>query len=255
MGKPELEHLSYSSISLYQSCSRAWAFRYVEKVATPVATALVFGSAFHDTIEAAVGNPLENLGAIWSLRWATRAAQDNIEWGAETPESLHNEGIRLLSDATVRNTILALKPLYVDERPVIERKVSLSVPGVPVPVIGYVDLVREDGVPCDFKTAARSWENGRAGNEMQPLVYLAALNQEGVTHDWRFCHYVFVKTKKPQVQIIEHAHRPVEAFWLFDTIRNVWNAIQAGAFTENLSSWRCSAQYCEYWRWCRGKYG
>lgn len=253
---PNIDHLSYSAISLYQSCSRAYKFRYIEKVSTPVATALVFGSAFHDTVEAAICNPLANIGTTWSEMWGKRAAQDNIEWGAETPESLHNEGLRLLNDAGVRETILGLKPLYDDnEQPIVERKVSLQVPGVPIPVIGFIDMVRWDGVPCDFKTAARSWENGRAGNEMQPLVYLAALNQEGVTHDWRFCHYVFVKTKKPQVQIIEHAHRPVEAFWLFDTIRNVWNAIQAGAFTENLSSWRCSAQYCEYWRWCRGKYG
>jgi len=229
----------------------------VEKVAVPTATALIFGSAWHDTIEAAVANPLVNIGAIWSEKWAARAAQPNIEWAAETPESLHNEGMRLLSDATVRETILNLKPLYdEEERPVVERKVSLSVPGVSIPIIGYVDMIAWDCVPCDFKTSARSWDNGRAAGELQPLIYLAALNQEGFTaHDWKFRHLVFVKTKKPQVQVIEHAHRPLEAFWLFDTIKNVWQAIQAGVFTENPSSWRCNAQYCEYYARCRGRYG
>jgi len=254
---PEIDHLSYSSISLFQSCSRAWAFRYVEKVATPVATALVFGSAFHDTVEAAIANPLANIGAVWSEMWGKRSAQDNVEWAAETPEALHNEGLRMLSDATVRETILALRPLC-DENgtPVVERKVSLSVPGVPIPIIGFVDMIAADGVPCDFKTSARAWDNGRAAGELQPLIYLAALNQEGITaHNWLFRHFVFTKTKKPQVQVIEHSHRPVEAFWLFDTIKNVWQAIQAGVFTENPGSWRCSAQYCDYFSRCRGRYG
>ena len=48
---PDLNHLSYSSISTYLLCGNAWRLRYLERVAAPVSVALPMGSAFHGVIE------------------------------------------------------------------------------------------------------------------------------------------------------------------------------------------------------------
>jgi hypothetical protein len=92
---------------------------------------------------------------------------------------------------------------------------------------------------------------------MQPVFYLAALNQQGyaLNPERRFKHYVFTKTKKPELQVIETTRTAGEMLWLLDMIRSVWEGIDRGAFPMNPGSWKCSPKYCEYWSICRGLYG
>ena len=46
-----LDHLSYSSISTWLMCPRSWKYRYLDRVPVPTSPALMFGSAFHNTVE------------------------------------------------------------------------------------------------------------------------------------------------------------------------------------------------------------
>jgi len=85
------------------------------------------------------------------------------------------------------------------------------------------------------------------------VFYLAALNQAGYTLNCGlFRHYVFVKTKKPQIQIWESYRTIGQMFWLFGLIKETWEAISAGAFPPNTTTFKCSPRYCEYWGICRG---
>lgn len=267
---PELDHLSYSSISAYQMCPRSWFYRYVEKTPVKTSTALVFGSAFHDAIEdyvrqRAIGTHAEDkapekpLAACWEQAWSAqieRNGADNIDWGEDTPEALSNQGLAMLSAEEVIQTLNGLAPL-VDDDIHIEDRITLTVPGVPIPIIGYIDIITSDGVPGDFKTSSRKWYSDRADGEMQPVFYLAALNQAGYTRnpERRFRHYVFVKTKTPQMQVIETTRTAGELLWLLDMVRSVWDGIAAEVYPMNPTSWKCSPKWCEYWGMCRGKYG
>ena len=97
-------------------------------------------------------------------------------------------------------------------------KVELRVPGVPVPVIGYIDLILEDGTPADLKTSKSSWPEAKATDSLQGLFYLAALNQAGMKTSGKFTHLIFVKTKEPKVQVLENTHGTKELFFLFEII-------------------------------------
>lgn len=242
-----IEHLSYSSISSYLNCGAWWNFKYVQKIAIPASPALAFGSAIHTAIE----EHIQGNGALldmWGPAWE-KAIDQPVEWGMETPEQHYNEGIRILTDPEIQRGVGAIKPRE------IERKVELHVPGVPVPVIGYIDVITEDGVPGDFKTSAKSWSSEKAMGEMQPLFYLAALSQAGEKVDgWRFRHYTIIKTKQPKFEVFEISHSPKELFFLFNVINQVWQAIQAGIYPYNPTGWKCSSTYCEFWMQCRGKY-
>lgn len=251
---PNLDHLSYSSVSSYLLCGRAWSFRYVEKVAAPTATALVMGSAFHDTVEGYITGK-GDLVTLWGRVWGAQLERNpQIEWGADTPESLSNDGIRIISAKPVREMLDAIAANFDREHGEVERRVELHVPGVPIPVIGYIDIITKDGIPGDFKTAARMWANNKASEELQPLVYLAALNQQGIdTHQWRFNHYVATKTARPDARVFSTQRSPDEVFRnLFPTIQQVWSGIQANVFPKNTSTWKCSPKYCEYYGMCQG---
>lgn len=248
-----IEHLSYSSISTYLSCGWYWKMKYIDKKPTTTSPELVFGSAFHNTVENFLlpqNTEQQSLLTLWQQKWTEQIGKDEINWGIEhTPESYFNEGVRMLGNKDIQEGIAVIKAKE------IECKVELRVPAVPVPIVGYIDVITQDGVPGDFKTSKASWSNDKALGEMQPLFYLAALNQAGVSvPGWTFRHYIFVKTKTPQFQMIEHVHKPSQLMWLFNMIQSVWKGIEAEIFPMNPTGWKCSPNYCEYWGDCRGKY-
>lgn len=254
----DIDHLSYSSISAYVSCGMYWKLKYVDKLPAPTSPALLFGSATHGAVEAYLlkGNFASDLVDEFRKSWAEQLEKNpNVSWGMDTPEAMENDGIRILQHPDVVAGINAIAPGDgVGLK--IETKVEIRVPGVPIPLVGYIDIITKDGIPGDFKTSGTKWSPEKALNEIQPLVYLAALNQLDPKHtQWNFRHYVIVKTKTPQFQAIEHTHNPAQLMWLFKMIKNAWDAINAGAFVENPTSWKCSAAYCEYYNQCRGKYG
>lgn len=258
---PEISYLSYSSINLFLTCGEAWRRKYIAKVPQPSTPALVFGSALHNTIEACISNrhselPLEDdLYTLWAEKWGAAVEREpNCEWGADTPEQHFNEGMRLLANPELRQLVQRLTPLKDEQGLFIERKVELRVPSVPVPIIGYIDLVTNDGIPGDFKTSAQMWTQDKAKEELQPLFYLAALNQMGRNvPGLRFRHYVMTKTKQPKVQVIESQHTWDAIFWLYDLITHVWEAIEAESFVPNPHAWMCGPKYCAAWSKCRGK--
>ncbi len=248
----ELTHLSYSSISAYLGCGQSWYYRYIEKVPTPTAPELVFGSAVHNTVERYIATRqplLEAWGECWTMQLER---EPSIEWGAATPEEYANDGVRLLGNAKVQEALAAVAGTCGDT-PTIERRIEMRVPGVPVPIIGYIDILDSQGIPGDLKTSARSWTADRAQSELQSLFYLTALNQLGETvPGWRFKHYVLVKTKTPQFQMFEHSHSLGEMFWMIGLVQRAWQGIERGVYLRCPDSWKCSARYCDYWGLCRG---
>jgi hypothetical protein len=254
-----IEHLSYSAISLYLSCPENFRRKYIAKEPTITTPALVFGSAFHDTVEQyLVGTRDLDSGTItdiWQRTWAAQLEREpNCDWGADTPEQYHNDGIRLLSAPDVIRMIDGIRLRSDDNGPMVERKLTLTVPGVPVPIIGYMDIMTADGIPGDFKTSAYSWSQDKARGELQPAFYLAALNQMGHSvPGLRFRHYVVTKGKQPKAQVLEHQRTWDEILWLYELIQGVWNAIEKEVYPLNPSSWLCSPKYCSFWSGCRGR--
>ena len=251
---------------MFLDCGEAWRRKYVAQEPTGSSPALLFGSAWHNALEThlrtrfTINEPGSQaltgmLLDAWQAAWNEQVeANASLVWD-DTPESYCNDGARLLSNIDVQKAICNIRVATDEQGLQIERKVELRVPGVPVPIIGYIDVILEDGVPADLKTAARSWSDDKAQDSLQGLFYLAALNQAGINvPDWRFRHIVFVKTKTPQVQILDHTHNPGELLFLFNLIQRVWHAIEAGAFVINPTGWRCSPRYCDFYHGCRGKF-
>ncbi len=249
---PEPAHLSYSSISSYLLCGEAWRRRYVAGEQAPVSDNLVLGSAFHGAVESYLkGAP--DLEAAFVQSWGQQLERNqNIAWESGVPEPTHDTGLRMVRAKPVKKLLDEVRQNFDAEHGLIERRVELHVPGVPVPIIGYIDIVTKDGIPGDFKTAARMWADGKAEEEMQPLVYLAALNQEGInSHAWHFRHYVFSKGQSPSAKVFEVVHKPAEMLWMFSVIKSAWEGIRAGVFIKNPSTWKCVPKFCEYYASCR----
>lgn len=248
-----IDHLSYSSINTYLYCPENWRRKYIAEEPVKLSPVLVFGSAFHSTVETLITEGGDSL-SIWGEKWAAAQKEQNIYWGEETPEQYYNDGVRMFSNKTLLAEIRKIIPGRDESGAKIERKVELCVPGVPIPIIGYIDVILSDGIPADIKTSARSWTDDQAQDSLQSLFYLAALNQAGIEINWKFQHLIFVKTKEPKFQRLEHSHTKGEIFFLFELIQRVWQGIEKEVFPLNPTTWKCGEKYCDYYANCRGKY-
>lgn len=267
----ELKHLSYSSINTYLSCPANWKKKYIDKEPTFGNANLFYGSVWHNTVEEYISvsaTGTDALAAIYKHNWEKQLQKEgeNTHWmkgeEAETKE-LGEAWITGNIDAPGTNSMAAfldtIKPKKrkgEGEKPYfIEEFVKLHVPNVPIPIIGFIDVITDDDIPTDFKTSGSSWSEKKAADEMQPLFYLAALSQAGIrVPNRQFRHVVFVKNKTPKVQSITTTHNMAKLLWLYRVIEGVWNAIEAGAFPVNPTNWLCSKFYCDFWGSCRGKF-
>jgi putative RecB family exonuclease len=275
----ELKHLSYSSINTYLSCPAMWKFRYIDKLPSFGNPNLFFGSVWHNTIEEYISvsaTGTEALLDIYKKRWAAQLEKEgeNMNWidtytGESVEDKTYEEGERWIKGKIKTDTGHEVMTEYLDtikpkarkkggedEKPLyVEEFVSLNVPGVPIPIIGFIDVITADDIPTDFKTSGKSWGEKRAADEMQPLFYLAALSQAGIrVPGSQFRHIVFVKSKTPKVQVFTTYFNQMELLWLYRVIEGVWNAIEREAFPVNPTGWLCNKRYCDYWGSCRGKF-
>jgi hypothetical protein len=198
-----------------------------------------------------------------------------IDWRDETKESVYARGVQLLlsedeievevqstggnlqreTHPTMVHYLDSIEVAVVDGKPAIEKRVSMRVSGVEVPIVGFIDWLGEDGIPADLKTSSSPWTLQQAELELQPTFYLAALEQLGYDSNPEgvFRHYVLSREDTPSVQLFETRRTDADIAWLHDLTRQVWESISAGRFYPNPTNRWCQPQACEYWDICRGR--
>lgn len=255
-----LDHLSYSSLWLYQSCARAWAYKYLLQLPSKSTVPLEVGKVFHAIVEERVrrrisGEPHDMLTAF-EAAWAQTLANPAIDWGSELPDEHHSMLYRILMKPETQAVIDTLDPFIVAGRPLVEVPFKLAVEGVPISIDGRIDMIATmQAIPLDFKTSRSKWDQAKADAEVQPDVYVDYLDQVGLgalNTNRLFGHVVVVKTKDPYVQMIWTQRTPQKVAWMRQAYRDIWQGIESGRFTPNATSWKCTPHECDAWDVCRG---
>ncbi len=182
------DHLSASQLNM--TCAEAYRRRYVLGEKTPPGAALIWGRSDHEAHETNFVQKItsgEDL-PVSDVQYAfveafDHASDQDVDWGDDKPGDLKDAGVALVS-LYHRQVSPTLQPLAV------EQEFSLDVPGVPVPVVGRVDLRLADHVR-ERKTA-KSKPSNIARHRLQGMIYEAAL---GLPIEWDYS----VKTKTPTV--------------------------------------------------------
>ena len=149
MSPNELTHWSYSSIKTLMGCMRSWYIQYVMKEKTPSGEAASFGSAFDQNVLKAFGATVDKKEEPVKLDEETaKQVQSAVEFYALQPQSQPWRGCR----GQVKIEITPEEwSEYADIYGVESR--------IRVPFIGYIDMLRQDGVQVeltDLKTSSRA---------------------------------------------------------------------------------------------------
>jgi len=245
-------HLSVSGIEDYMECGLQYKFSRIDKLKTKYrADALVFGGTIHKVLaefnqERLIGKILTTveLQDLFEQHWITKAKgqKDILYKKGKTFESLTHEGKELIrifgenieKSGMKEHTVIAIEEAFV-----------FYVPGLPIPMIGAMDLVEEDdqgGIHItEYKTAAAAYSADKVKTHFQLTVYQIAAKANGYgDKEINLGIDCLIKTKKPKFERYVTARAPIDEAKAIKRIQAVWKGIEKKVFIPNTSSWKCN---------------
>lgn len=258
MNQKPVNILSYSSISTYLICGAYWKFKYIHKIKTPLPAPAFFGIVFHQ----AIGDYLtqgtqkktlaEWVGETWDYKkYEWENCPGGIAWDKPAADQ-RKEIINLATFEPLITELDSLNVAYDQDGPAIERKFQFTLPGVDVPIVGYIDLIDQSGNLIDIKTTSTPWTDQKAKSELQPLFYSYGLRELGKKEVGNFTHLVIVRGDHPIIQKFVNSYSDFR--YLEFVIRQVWENIKNGIYPRQMDEnhWKCNPKYCEFWSMCKG---
>ena len=248
-GRP---YISWTQVSSYQQCPRAFAFRYVEHAEPDfVPSSLLFGSAMHEAFAKVHECDMEGLPCPASGDLASKvtalldASLLPVKFSkGESAESLHALAGRMV------DAFLASPESRPDGQPVcIEDRVSGMIdPQIP-PIEGKADFVRLTGeglVLRDYKTSRSKWNPDKVEEAAPQLrLYATILGQQvGSWQPMAGMEFVTV-TKAVAPVTTRHAvtMRQDSVQACIDQIGAVWDGIRKSVYPTR-PGWPCKT--CPY---------
>jgi len=254
-----VDHISPSQVGMWRRCPKQWMFRYVDKIFSPPGVALLLGSAYHTALEtnflqkiqSGQDLPLKDTLDAFSDGWDTyrlgRAKNeegdyvefDRVEWGDDDSGKVKDTGLHMVK-TYMEEIAPSVRPVTVEQQ--------LNVQVGNLMVEQRADLLTDEYVLVDHKTAARKMVQSDADRELQPISYML-----GMRRVVPFQFHVAVKIKKPYVDVVNVRKTTDDMSWYIRILLETRRAMESGIFPPNDSGWWCSEKYCGYWKMCKGK--
>jgi putative RecB family exonuclease len=250
-------HMSFSSFNDYIGCSLKYRFRKIDGLKSDSTSgALLLGSGIHSALEdhfncLKEGEIIEgrDLEEIFELRFKSFVAgAKSVRYKAgDNFESLLAQGRGLIR-------VFCEKYEHSGERVLaVEEPFSINIPGIPVPVIGSIDLLlgHEDGslYVIDHKTAAKAYSDLEIHGNQQLTLYQIAVKSMGYEdREIILAFNALIKTREPKAEFYYTTRSEADEQRLIRKLQETWKAIESGIFIP-CESWMCGG--CGYQAQCR----
>ena len=246
-------HLSASSINDYVECGLLFKFGRIDRIPWEhKPDALEFGTTIHLVLEEYYRNKL--IGSRMTIKevhtrfdhyWRNNAeGREDIQYSKDNDfETLLLKGKELL---TVWHDKLPDDDFQVLG---IEEAFSFYIPGIPVPIIGAMDLIEEDEsgtiIITDFKTSGKSYSIADVDKSNQLTLYQLAAKANGYADREILLRFdCLIKTKKPKFEQYYTTRSEIDEKRVIKKITQAWDGISKKVFIPNDGSWKC--KNCSY---------
>ena len=264
-----MKHYSNSALSKRIDCGQAFKYKYIDQQHEKTKPSLIFGSAIDAAINAVHYNIMHRdlpqlhydqiiLNYFNQEKNLLEHELDKEEWDA-----LEDMILNMID----HQVMLEFEEIidYVPKE--IQKKITLKIHGLAMPVIGYPDLVAERQLPAfqkpgqevlilDGKTSAKKISKVSHGYKQQLSTYvLAIMREKGLENIPSAELRVLVKTKTPYWQIIP-VHLTADDLGLaIEAYREHELAIAANWYPLNRGSNFCSKKQCRFFEQCHEDHG
>ena len=244
----QMPHLSASSIGEYVECSLLYKFGRIDRLPMEFkADAMIFGTCIHRVLEQfysakMIGEKLllKDIHQIFETTWKGIAeGREDIRYTKGNDfKSILMMGKDLLT--TWYNklpddnfTILAIEEAF-----------SFTLPDIPIPIIGAMDLVEEDSagtiIITDFKTSGKAYSKGEVDQNQQLTMYQIAAKRYGYEDREILLRFdTLIKTIIPKFEQYWTTRSELDERRLIKKAAQVWDGISKGVFVANDTSWKC----------------
>ena len=251
----ERQHFSYTQLMTMLSCPYKYRLQYIEgRDWDTVPSSLVFGGAMHEALRdfhkglqngstSDAGKYIDKFRATF-----TREGEDAEFRDGEAAELL-SKGEALIAEYT--GQFQHLKPIGVEMEFRVPLVNTFTGDLLEKDIVGRVDLVAEGDEVYELKTGTSSLPAGAVNENLQLILYGWAFRIIYGRTPQKLLLVNLVKTKKPQIQVLDAVADPEREKRLLYLMFQVNEAIQKEAFYPNpRSSYGCgSCCYslsCEY---------
>tara|TARA_R100000234_G_scaffold50901_2_gene30474 strand:+ start:679 stop:1512 length:834 start_codon:yes stop_codon:yes gene_type:complete len=259
-----MKHYSNSALSKRVDCGQAFKYKYIDQQHERTKPSLIFGSAIDAAINAVHYNMMNK--DLPQLHYDQVILNYFNQEKNLLEHELEKEEWDALEDM-ILNMIDHQVMLEFEERidyvpKEIQKKITLKVHGLAMPIIGYPDLIAERKEPAfqepgqevlvlDGKTSSRKISQVSHGYKQQLSTYvLAIMREKGLKNIPSAELRVLVKTKKPYWQVIP-VHLTADDLGLaIEAYREHELAIAANWFPLNRGSVFCSKKNCRFFEQC-----
>ncbi len=249
----EHDHLSYSQVNMYLSCSLQYRFKYIDQIPPAfTSAALAFGSAIHESVAAFYQTKLEGdelrpdqMLDVYRDEWR-RAGQVKF-FNGDNENSLMDKAKGMLNvfheSADPNAQVIGVEEFF-----------EIPLGGLPL-FQGYIDLIEqspEDGVTLvDLKTASKKMSQTNVDANLQLTAYALATESMGFNPDeLKLRLDVLLKTKEAGLVKYETSRTPDDRYRFIKLLYSVWNGIQQDVFFPR-QDWQCGqcawATKCKEW--------
>jgi len=249
----DFKHLSTTSLKMYLRCPLQFMFRYVQGLKIPPVGAIVLGKSVHKGLEENYRHkqrtekdlPLPKVLEAYAAFFDQEKQQEEIDWEGEPPGKLKDEGVGLIK-VYHKITAPSIQPIAVEEA------FELGFENVPYTLKGYLDLVDQNKVIRDTKTAKRSYPQDAAHTDIQLTAYNLGYKYIKGEEPKSLCFDVMVRTKQPKVQTLESLPRTQAQLTRFlKLLGSIARAIKTGIFypceNQQVCSWCGYREVCKRW--------
>jgi hypothetical protein len=190
------DYLSASSLGTFRRCPEQYRQRYLLGHREPPNVKLLWGRADHQALEVNWAQKVDthedlsvdDVKEAFAVRLDEAVEESGgageVQWEGKTPGDVKDAGVELVA-AYHRQVSPSVQPVAV------ERRFEIAVPGVAVPIVGYIDL-ETAGPVIERKTTARSFKTVPGRYLLQAGIYQLAAKRSVDFH-------ASVKTKTPAV--------------------------------------------------------
>jgi putative RecB family exonuclease len=249
----QTEHLSASAILSYVDCSLSYMFGRIWKLPMEFSPdSMEFGTCIHRVLEQyysakMMGDRmlLKDVHEFFVFTW--------LEIARGREDIRYTDGMDY--DAYLmygRDLLTAWYNKLPDDNFTIigiEEAFSFTLPNIPIPIIGAMDLIEEDEagtiIITDFKTAGRAYSASEVDQNQQLTVYQIAAKRNGYADREILLRFdTLIKTKHPSLNNTIRLAAELDERRLINKAAQVWDGITKGVFVANDTSWKCKG--CPY---------
>jgi putative RecB family exonuclease len=252
-----IDHISASSLEQYERCQVQWEFRRIHNRIMPPGIAAHIGKGTHKAAEVNM-KAKRVTGKDEPLDVVTDAARDGFvyslrEQGLFVPRSEAGVEKTQMEDGLKTTISMAktyLKHIAPSRFPQsIEKTLYSTIPELPVPIMGIVDLITQDNVVSDLKTGAKKWPQTRADKSIQATVYDKLVSD--FTGKPAGIEFTIIIKGKEEVQVVTTERDESDLKVLVKRIKSMLVGVESGIFNPtHPDNWWCQELYCGFFPIC-----